>query len=116
MCGRKCLSLQVSRIKDITAKLLSNILNIQNLSPDDEAVDKLVSDLQVDIETRRELLQSLVEDKSFIDRDFLVEQFDFTQTLIKQSNKVMQIRQALLKQDSTSKRQINIYKSIDSNR
>lgn len=107
---------QVSKIKDITAKLLSNILNVQNLTPDSDEVDKLVSDLQVDIETRRELLEGLLKDESFVDRDFLVEQFDFTQSLIKQSNKVMQVRQALLKQDNTSKRQINIYKSIDSNR
>jgi hypothetical protein len=110
------LNSQVSKIKDITAKLLSNILNIQNLTPDSDEVDKLVSDLQVDIETRRELLEGLLKDESFVDRDFLVEQFDFTQSLIKQSNKVMQVRQALLKQDNTSKRQINIYKSIDSNR
>ncbi|UJF21308.1 flagella biosynthesis chaperone for FliD, FliT [Shewanella sp. OMA3-2] len=106
----------ISDIESINSKLMLLLSNIQKSSPEDESVDKLVSDLQVSVETRQALLQGLLADKQYADREFLEQQFDFTQTLIKQSNKVMHERQALLQKGNSNKRQINIYKSIDSNR
>ncbi|MCW3173594.1 flagella biosynthesis chaperone for FliD, FliT [Shewanella subflava] len=107
---------QIAKIEAVNSKLLFLLKNMQDISPEDNAVEKLVSELHLNIEMRQSLLQALLADEQYSDRDFLEKQFDLTQTLIKQSNKVMQQRQALLQKENSNKRQINIYKSIDSNR
>ncbi|MBO1894728.1 flagella biosynthesis chaperone for FliD, FliT [Shewanella sp. BF02_Schw] len=89
---------------------------IENSKPEDEAVSDLVSELQSLIEMRQSLLHALVADTNFTDREILEQQYDLTQTLIKQSQKIMDFRQTLLQAGNTTKRQINVYKVIDSNR
>ncbi|MGI2111706.1 flagella biosynthesis chaperone for FliD, FliT [Shewanella frigidimarina] len=106
----------LNRINDVNNKLMYVIDKIENSKPEDEAVSDLVSELQSLIEMRQSLLHALVADINFTDREILEQQYDLTQTLIKQSQKIMDFRQTLLQAGNTTKRQINVYKVIDSNR
>jgi hypothetical protein len=92
------------------------INKIEKSKPEDESVSELVSELHLLIETRQGLLHALVSDTNFTDRDVLEQQYDLTQTLIKRSQKIMIFRQSLLQAGNTTKRQISVYKAIDSNR
>jgi hypothetical protein len=89
---------------------------IEKSKLEDEFLSDLVSELLILIETRQGLINALVADTNFTDRELLEQQYDLTQTLIKQSQKIMDFRQTLLQAGNTTKRQINVYKAIDSNR
>lgn len=106
----------MTEINAINNKLMLVIDKIEKSKPEDESVTDLVSELQVLIETRQKLLHALVSDTNFTDREVLEQQFDLTQTFIKRSRKIMDFRQSLLQTGNTTKRQINVYKAIDSNR
>ncbi|WP_282109900.1 flagella biosynthesis chaperone for FliD, FliT [Shewanella algicola] len=106
----------INQINNINADLMAVIDKIENSKAEDETVTDLVSELQVLIETRQKLVHALVSDTNFTDRDVLEQQFDLTQTFIKRSRKIMDFRQSLLQAGNTTKRQINVYKAIDSNR
>ena len=106
----------INKIENVNNNLLLLLSNIQNSAPMDDGVDELVSDLQLNISQRQQYLNSLLEDKTYSDAEFLKQQYGFTQVLIDKSNQVLQGRQSLLLKEKTNKRQINIYKSIDSNR
>lgn len=106
----------LSEINDINSKLMFIINKIKISKPEDENVSDLVSELQLLIETRRGLIHALVTDSNFTDRETLEQQYDLTQTLIKQSQQIMDFRQSLLQAGNTTKHHINVYKAIDSNR
>tara|TARA_R110002050_G_scaffold114444_1_gene229881 strand:+ start:2224 stop:2553 length:330 start_codon:yes stop_codon:yes gene_type:complete len=106
----------LSEINDINSKLMFIINKIKISKPEDENVSDLVSELHLLTETRQKLLHALVSDTNFTDREILEQQFDLTQTLIKQSQQIMDFRQSLLQTGNTTKRHINVYKAIDSNR
>jgi hypothetical protein len=110
------LTYSLNKINDVNSKLLFIIDKIEKSKPEDESVSDLVSELHSLIEMRQSLLHALVADTYFTDREILEQQYDLTQTLIKQSQKIMNFRQTLLQAGSTTKRQINVYKAIDSNR
>tara|TARA_R110002033_G_scaffold166514_1_gene205196 strand:+ start:2340 stop:2654 length:315 start_codon:yes stop_codon:yes gene_type:complete len=103
-------------IDEINGKILFTIDKIDKAKPEDDFLPDVVLELQSLVETRQSLLNALVADSSFTDRDILEQQYDLTQTLIKKSQKIMDFRQALLQAGNTTKRQINVYKAIDSNR
>ncbi|MGI2115145.1 flagella biosynthesis chaperone for FliD, FliT [Shewanella frigidimarina] len=106
----------LNKINDVNSKLMFIIDKVEKSKPEDESVSDLVLELQSLIHTRQILLNALVADTSFTDRDMLEQQYDLTQTLIKRSQKIMDFRQSLLQAGNTTKRQINVYKAIDSNR
>jgi len=106
----------MTEINSINNKLMFVIDKIEKSKAEDENVSHVVSELQILIETRQKLLHALVSDTNFTDREVLEQQFDLTQTLIKRSRKIMDFRQSLLQTGNTTKRQINVYKAIDSNR
>ncbi|GGQ26226.1 flagella biosynthesis chaperone for FliD, FliT [Shewanella litoralis] len=106
----------ITQLNDINNKLMFVIDKIEKSKVEDETVSDMVSELQALIETRQKLLHALVSDTNFTDREVLEQQFDLTQTFIKRSRKIMDFRQALLQTGNTTKRQINVYKAIDSNR
>ncbi|PKH33202.1 flagella biosynthesis chaperone for FliD, FliT [Shewanella sp. ALD9] len=106
----------LNRINYINNKLMFFIDKIEKSKPEDEFLSDLVSELLILIETRQGLINALVADTNFTDRELLEQQYDLTQTLIKQSQKIMDFRQTLLQAGNTTKRQINVYKAIDSNR
>lgn len=106
----------MTEIDNVNNKLMLVIDKIEKSKAEDETVTDLVSELQVLIETRQKLLHALVSDTNFTDRAVLEQQFDLTQTFIKRSRKIMDFRQSLLQAGNTTKRQINVYKAIDSNR
>jgi len=110
------LDYSLTEINGINSKLMFIIDKIEKSKPEDEVVSDLVSELHLLTETRQKLLHALVSDTNFTDREILEQQFDLTQTLIKQSRKIMDSRQSLLQAGNTTKRQINMYKAIDSNR
>jgi hypothetical protein len=89
---------------------------IDKSKPEDEAVSDLVSQLHNLVGERQSILETLVADPLFVDREWLEQQFDMTQTLIKQSTRILDFRQSLLQVGNKTKRQINVYKTIDSNR
>jgi hypothetical protein len=113
---RFSLDYSLTEINDINNKLMFIIDKIEKSKPEDEAVSDLVSELHSLTEARQKLLHAVVADTNFTDREILEQQFDLTQTLIKQSRKIMDFRQSLLQAGNTTKRQINVYKAIDSNR
>ncbi|GGP99932.1 hypothetical protein GCM10009410_37180 [Shewanella ulleungensis] len=106
----------MTEINNINNKLMFVIDKIEKSKAEDEIVSDMVSELHVLIEARQKLLHVLVSDTNFTDREVLEQQFDLTQTLIKRSRKIMDFRQSLLQAGNTTKRQINVYKEIDSNR
>tara|TARA_R110001583_G_scaffold60284_1_gene179164 strand:- start:584 stop:943 length:360 start_codon:yes stop_codon:yes gene_type:complete len=110
------LKCSVNQINDVNSKLMFIINKIEESKPEDESVSDLVLELQSLIDTRQILLNVLVADTNFTDRDILEQQYDLTQALIKRSQKIMDFRQSLLQAGNTTKRQINVYKAIDSNR
>jgi uncharacterized protein YajQ (UPF0234 family) len=110
------LTYSLNKINDINNKLMFIIDKIEKSKPEIESVSDLVLELQSLIETRQDLMHALVADINFTDRDILEQQYDLTQTLIKRSQKIMDFRQTLLQSGNTTKRQINVYKAIDSNR
>jgi hypothetical protein len=89
---------------------------IEQKAPDDESISELVLDLQDLIQRRQCFLDALIADPLFVDREILEQQFDITQTLLKQSNRILSFQQSLIQIGNKSKRQINVYKAIDSNR
>ena len=62
---------QIAKIEAVNSKLLFLLKNMQDISPEDSAVEKLVSELHLNIEMRQSLLQALLADEQYSDRDFL---------------------------------------------
>lgn len=89
---------------------------INEIKPIDEEFYLLVLELQDLIDKREVCLRALVSNQEFTNSQFLVEQFNLSQTLIKQSTKVMDDCRALVQVDNNAKRQIKAYKAIESNR
>jgi hypothetical protein len=103
-------------IKQLDVNILACMGKIEKMHPEDESVTELVLELQVLVERRQNIVETLVADPLFVDREILEQQFDMTQTLIKQSTKILNFQQSLLQVGNKTKRQINVYKAIDSNR
>jgi hypothetical protein len=103
-------------IKQLDVNILKCMGDIEKTPPEDESITKLVLELQSLVDQRQSIVDSLVSDPLFVDREILEQQFDMTQTLIKQSTKILNFQQSLLQVGNKTKRQINVYKAIDSNR
>ncbi len=106
----------IEDIKGLNLSISACMKQIEQREPEDESISDLVSELQELVLRRQTLLDALVSDPLFIDREALEQQFDMTQTLIKQSTRILSFRHSLLQVGIKTKRQINVYKAIDSNR
>jgi hypothetical protein len=106
----------IEDIKRLNLSILACMEKIEQTDPEDELITELVSQLHNLVGERQSILEILISDPLFFDRDILAQQFDMTQTLIKQSTRILDFRQYLLQVGNKSKRQINVYKAIDSNR
>lgn len=106
----------IQQLSDINSNILLKMGKIDNSNPADEVFYVLVLELQSFIEQREVCLKTLVSNSEFIDRQFLVDQFNLSQTLILRSTKVMEDCRALAQVDNNAKRHIKAYKAIESNR
>lgn len=104
------------QLTEINSNILLCMDKINEIKPVDEQFYILVLELQDLVGKREVCLRALVSNQGFINSQFLVEQFNFTQILMKQSTKVMDDCKALVQVDNNAKRQIKAYKAIESNR
>ncbi|WP_372872556.1 hypothetical protein [Shewanella sp.] len=103
-------------IRDIDAQLEALFATLENLTAEDERTDKLVSQLQESIVKRQFLLQNLSDADGGTDRAFLEAELALSQRFIAQATALKDHRQQILHASSKSKRQLNVYKTIDANR
>ncbi|MCS6191564.1 flagella biosynthesis chaperone for FliD, FliT [Shewanella baltica] len=106
----------VSTLDSLNEQMNEIIRQVTTLSIDNENIDFLVLKLQEFVGQRQLLLEALVADEQFVDRDYLQLQFSLTQACTEKANIFLLDRQALLHAGSNSQRHINVYKSIDANR
>lgn len=85
-------------------------------SIDNENADTLVSKLLELTSQRQLLLEDLVADEQFINRDYLQLQLSLAQAYKEKADDFRKVRQTLLQVGNSSQRHINVYKSIDANR
>jgi hypothetical protein len=102
---------------DLLNEQLSEILSVvANSSFDNQNTEVLVSKLLSFVSRRQLLLEALIADKQFVDRDYLQLQLSLTQTYKENASVIRQSSQILLQAGSNSQRNINVYKKIDANR
>lgn len=96
---------------------LTELLEILTHIPaENEETDELVSNLLEQVGQRQTFLNVLLADANMTDTDYLQQQLALTQEFAVKAAIVMAERQALLHAGSQHKRQINVYKTIDSTR
>ena len=94
-------------------KSVSEVLvELENVSAENEIADELVLNLQKLVGQRQLLLEVLLTSPKDEDRPVLESQLALTQQYEQQAKRVLQHRQELLHLGRKSKRQINVYKSI----
>jgi hypothetical protein len=103
-------------IKELNLNIRACMEQIEQRKPEDESVLDLALKLQEFVAGRQSFLNALIADPLFVDRELLAQQFDMTQTLLKQSNRILSFQQSLIQIGNKTKRQINVYKAIDSSR
>ncbi|MDN5498450.1 MAG: hypothetical protein L0G80_00835 [Shewanella sp.] len=106
----------IQQLTNVNHNILLKLKKINDSNPTAEDFHILVSELQNLIEQREVCLKTLVSNNEFIDRPFLMEQFNLGQTLIMRATKVMEDCRTLVQVDNNAKRQIKAYKAIESNR
>lgn len=104
---------ELDQINEQLKKVLEKLSTTQ---AEDESSDELVSNLQELVRARQLLLDALLADESMTDRTYLQAQLELTRQFASQSTGLRADRQELLHLGSKSKRQINVYKTIDANR
>ncbi len=106
----------MNELEKVNQDLALSLLHLDEIDVNDDKGDELVSELQGLLSQRQKLLELLVADNEFDDRAYLEEQLQLTLKYKIQASKVMRHRQDLLHNGKKSQRQINVYKTIDSNR
>ncbi|MFT5788872.1 flagella biosynthesis chaperone for FliD, FliT [Shewanella sp. GutDb-MelDb] len=104
---------QLTAVDTAMTELLEKLEKMQFENDD---TDILVFKLQEVISARQILIGQLVADSQFEDRTYLQAQADKTLEFEHRAKKVLADREALLRGLRKGKRQINVYKTIDSNR
>jgi len=106
----------VKQLDELNAVLSETLNNLTQIPAEEPQTDELVSNLQVLVGERQLLLDVLVADANMTDVEYLQLQLDLTQEYTSKASVVMADRQTLLHAGSKNKRQISVYKTIDSNR
>ncbi|MGS0824749.1 hypothetical protein ACVBIO_02965 [Shewanella sp. 0m-8] len=96
---------------------LDTLLDKLNTVPaEDETTDELVSYLQELVGKRQSLLVNAFKDATAADAVELKKQITLSQSFEAKANMIKAHRQSLLHAGRKSKQQLNMYKTIDSNR
>lgn len=106
----------MKQLDELNAILSETLNNLTQIPAEEPQTDELVSNLQVLVGERQLLLDVLVADVNMTDVEYLQRQLDLTQEYTSKASVVMADRQTLLHAGSKNKRQISVYKTIDSNR
>ncbi|ABM00509.1 hypothetical protein SHAM105786_14045 [Shewanella amazonensis] len=89
---------------------------LEKTTAEDESADDLVSQLQEMILKRQFLLQKTEAGQEDEDRYFLNKELRLSQEFLAKATALRDHRQQLLHAGSKSKRQLNVYRTIDANR
>lgn len=93
---------------------LAELLTALDKEPaENERADELVSELHSLVGKRQLLLNELLINMKLEDKSMWLKQLDLTHGFEQRANVIMRHRQELMHVSSKSKRQINVYKSID---
>lgn len=106
----------MQQLDELNTQLIALLEELIHIPAENEETDELVLNLQDVVGQRQIILDTLLADTTMTDTDYLQQQFKLTQEFTAKATIVMAQRQALLHAGSQNKRQINVYKTIDSNR
>jgi|TARA_R110001592_G_scaffold234737_1_gene492493 hypothetical protein len=101
---------------DATGEQCKAVLNRLKNKNDIEEFDELVLNLQELVTKRQKLLNVLITDDSFVQRDYLQRQLELTLSLEVKAKLVLNSLHSEIHLGKKNQRQVNVYKSIDSDR
>jgi hypothetical protein len=101
---------------DATSEKCKTVLNRLKNKNDIEEFDELVLNLQELVTKRQKLLNVLIADDSFVQRDYLERQLELTLSLEVKAKLVLNSLHSEIHLGKKNQRQVNVYKSIDSDR
>ncbi|QSX28957.1 flagella biosynthesis chaperone for FliD, FliT [Shewanella cyperi] len=103
-------------LNELNSQLEALFVAVEQTAAEDEKSDDLVSKLQDKIDERQLLLAELLADESMDDRSYLEQQLTLTNGFHQRALAIKAQRQSLLQAGNKSKRQLDVYKSIDADR
>lgn len=106
----------VVNLDNLNLKLTDVLARLDEMPAEDDDVEQLVSNLHHLVSQRQILLDELIADDTVTDRVYLELQWQLTQTYLNEIKKAMLHRRDLLVLGQKNRRQINVYKNIDSDR
>tara|TARA_R110002167_G_scaffold19692_1_gene72325 strand:+ start:2444 stop:2788 length:345 start_codon:yes stop_codon:yes gene_type:complete len=101
---------------DATGEQCKAVLNRLKSKNNIEEFDELVLNLQELVTKRQKLLNVLITDDSFVQRDYLQRQLELTLSLEVKAKLVLNSLHSEIHLGKKNQRQVNVYKSIDSDR
>ncbi|RPA30848.1 flagella biosynthesis chaperone for FliD, FliT [Shewanella frigidimarina] len=101
---------------DATSEKCKTVLNRLKNKNDIEEFDELVLNLQELVTKRQKLLNVLIADDSFVQRGYLERQLELTLSLEVKAKLVLNSLHSEIHLGKKNQRQVNVYKSIDSDR
>ncbi|RPA62842.1 flagella biosynthesis chaperone for FliD, FliT [Shewanella frigidimarina] len=101
---------------DATNEQCKTVLNCLKSKKDIEEFDEVVLNLQELVTKRQNLLNVLIADDSFVQRDYLERQLELTLSLEVKAKLVLNSLHSEIHLGKKNQRQVNVYKSIDSDR
>ncbi|WP_258404998.1 hypothetical protein [Shewanella psychrotolerans] len=107
---------KLQSLDSLNQKIADAIEHLQKVPAEELEADELVSNL-LDLVTRRQLLlDDALKSPKDEDKSFLETQLALTNQFTQAAVSLLKHRQELLHMGNKSQRQLNVYKSIDSNR
>jgi hypothetical protein len=101
---------------NVTSEHCKTVLNHLKSKNDTEEFDELVLNLHGLVAKRQNLLNILIADDSFVQRDYLERQLELTLSLEVKAKLVLKNLHSEIHLGKKNQRQVNVYKSIDSDR
>ncbi|WP_028765218.1 hypothetical protein [Shewanella colwelliana] len=106
----------MSSLDRLNHEITKVIQHLQEVPAEDIESDELVSNLLDLVAQRQLLLDDVLKEPKDEDKSFLEAQLVLTNQFTKEAISLLKHRQELLHLGRKSQRQLNVYKSIDSNR